>query len=965
MKNKKIISLAEITVLILGIIAIGWAFGSEVRIVSAAIPTDCESFSLSAKEANLLDNAGQGYSTGEIVEGTCYSGLKDYGKTGVDCKGATDKIVVINHCGTNEDIRCCIPKKNKDIVLNTGKCYSNQGECQVVKVTPENREDCLSDPNHKCVKKEWVSKQTCQVGESTGSYLYGECNYPDLNGDGETSLCCVPKEVPAVDADGVKCAKNKCANEKILKLCKGGKFSGEEDCSAKNPKSKCVETDAGASCVPLQDANGGTNTPAAADTSFGKTYGSMLLDQAPLGLGILSSIFGSGGTGGGKQLGYGGITCEDEANEKKAKAFYDEYKTESEGQTGDTLKVTKQNYLEKLKGIGCKSTEAVSGWKRFGASMLSAATWSAIATTALQIIKSQTDEHAGLYNALNYGAVGGFMLGGIIQGAWDGTAGAIVGNALGLSAGAVIFLMTYHEEATQKKTFESVVWQPPLGGEFCHLCNQMGSLPCSEYQCKSLGMGCQLINPGTAEEKCFWMNRNDVNPPEVRPWDDALPADKNYNYIEATNVNPPDKGVQIVYESGSATNKKKCLPPYTPITFGVSLDEPGQCKVDYWQKGDYENMTYYFGGDSLLRYNHTQIMTLPGPQETGNLSFNNGDSFNMYVRCQDANGNSNEADFVFQFCVDEGPDSTPPIIVATDPISGMPVAFNVTTLPVNVYTNEKAKCKWSRFDQTYDIMNNTMTSTDSWGDKVEFNGIPVWKHIATLTGIEPDKENKYYFRCVDNAKVPNKNTESYPYTLIGTKPLEIIEIGPNGTIKDNTDTIKVVLTAKTFGGYKEGEATCSFKPNEEDFNKYTPMFKTGTVDHSQDLYLVEGLYNYDVRCVDLGGNADVKNTTFYVDRDGEAPLVTRLYFENGYLKMNTNEKATCVYSTTDCTYYYNDGININAIDDTTFFTEWSTQNNLYIKCKDIYGNEPYPPTSCTIVARPYDVYVPVSEEIEG
>jgi hypothetical protein len=238
------------------------------------------------------------------------------------------------------------------------------------------------------------------------------------------------------------------------------------------------------------------------------------------------------------------------------------------------------------------------------------------------------------------------------------------------------------------------------------------------------------------------------------------------------------------------------------------------------------------------------------------------------------------------------------------------------------------------------------------------NGIRVYKHTANLGGIKSETENKFYFRCEDKATpTPNKNTESYVYTLTGSKPLVIEEVGPNGTIKDSVDLIKVTLTAKTFGGYKEGDANCYYKTHEGGEPDYVLFFNTGQIQHSQELFLPEGNYAYDIKCIDLGGNADVKKVEFAVDSDKDAPVVTRLYYENNYLKILTNEKSECVYDTLDCTYYFKDGIKMNDVDDKTHYSNWKPDTKVYIKCRDIYLNEPIP-NKCTIIAKPFDNFNP-------
>jgi len=110
-----------------------------------------------------------------------------------------------------------------------------------------------------------------------------------------------------------------------------------------------------------------------------------------------------------------------------------------------------------------------------------------------------------------------------------------------------------------------------------------------------------------------------------------------------------------------------------------------------------------------------------------------------------------------------------------------------------------------------------------------------------------------------------------------------------------------------------------------------------------------------IKCVDLGGNTDTGSTTFNVKVDTGAPIVVRVYKEENYLKLITDEEADCVYNTDDCEYSFEDGILMTTIEVTEHFTDWSSEFTYYIKCKDVYGNQPFS-NECSIVVRPYDVY---------
>jgi len=73
---------------------------------------------------------------------------------------------------------------------------------------------------------------------------------------------------------------------------------------------------------------------------------------------------------------------------------------------------------------------------------------------------------------------------------------------------------------------------------------------------------------------------------------------------------------------------------------------------------------------------------------------NNG-KYTLYIRCQDANGNFNQDAYSVSFCVEKGPDTTPPLIVDFNIPSESPVQYNQSELDIEVYVNEPAE--WINF----------------------------------------------------------------------------------------------------------------------------------------------------------------------------------------------------------------------------------------------------------------------------
>jgi len=534
------------------------------------------------------------------------------------------------------------------------------------------------------------------------------------------------------------------------------------------------------------------------------------------------------------------------------------------------------------------------------------------------------------------------------------THGEILGMSPGLAVtglvvGLIVFELTYKEESKKIVTFECQPWEAPSGGANCEKCNS-DKYPCTEYRCKSLGQACELLNKGTGQEKCAWVNPKDVKGPEIRPYEEVLTPGHRYTDVK---VYPPGMGMKIQYQKAS----DGCIKAFTPLVFGIKTNEPTQCKIDYDHTEKFDEMDYYFGGSNLYSYNHTQAMSLPGPENIAQEAapeLQNDGTYTLYTRCKDANGNVNEGEFAIRFCVEKGPDTTPPLIIGTNIENGRPVEHDRKSIDIEVYINEPAECKWSRLDQDYKDMENDMDcSTKLW----EMNTQMVYTCKTTLNGLQSQKENKYFFRCKDQPSAPeedrNVNVESYEYTLLGTQDLKIVSVKPEegSVIKGSSDVVSVFLKVETSAGYNLGDSWCSFgiSNSSKDMAK---MFETGSNKHEQRQDLIEGEYTYYFECVDLGGNRDSAKTTFRVDVDNDEPKVTRIFKIGDKLRINTNENSTCTYSLKDCNFDLDEGLKMPPANSTEHEVVAEDQK-YYVKCRDEYGNEPLS-NECSIIIRPWD-----------
>jgi hypothetical protein len=570
--------------------------------------------------------------------------------------------------------------------------------------------------------------------------------------------------------------------------------------------------------------------------------------------------------------------------------------------------------------------------------LASSASWAFVAYGVASLVSSaffsEEKKARAFENAVGLGTFAGTSLSNL---GWvKSSAGA---GWVGLGVGAAVYILSYKDTETEIFSVTCSPYTAPFGGRNCQKCNKQ-DLPCSEYQCKSLGSGCEIINKGTDEQRCVWVERDDVSFPVIKPWVNVLL--KDYRYTPDNAISPPDRGVKILNDA----TPLKCVKAFTPLRFGIKLDEPAWCKIDFNRTSDFESMKWDFGNSKYYRYNHTQVMVMPGSDEDQPLIPTKAGEYELYVRCQDKNKNYNKANFVFKFCVEKGPDATPPLIVATNLINQAPIQFNQSSADFETYTNEPAECRWSKSNIVYNDMKNYMTCVNSAS---EFNTQMLYTCKTNLTGLRNNAPNNFYIRCIDHPELKgtekendrNENTEGYKFTLIGTIPLVIYEVSPNKTIKGDSNSIKVTLEAETHAGYNEGEAFCYYSETGKN-NTYILFYNTNSYTHSQDLFLPQGDYTYHIKCIDLGGNFDTATTTFSLKSDIEPPKISFVYKEENSLKIITNEEADCVYDNTDCNYLFDDATTMTTTDSENHFTEWKSGKTFYIKCRDKFGNMPRP-----------------------
>lgn len=562
-------------------------------------------------------------------------------------------------------------------------------------------------------------------------------------------------------------------------------------------------------------------------------------------------------------------------------------------------------------------------------------------------------------------------------------------NPVGWIAGAVAalfygvyMLVGYQIYSRETFTFYPRAWQPVLGGDKCGLCNDLkypnGENMCSEYICHSYGQACAWINgENETYESCIEINPGDNNAPDISPLKVAygqniFPDETNYDYLIS------DAGAKIIYNGEGG----ECVPAFTQITLAVGTNEEAYCKIGLESNtgSDIENIFENKMDDMNEGKINTKEHTLALPSSVSasesalaaaGYSINNNGNFEFYIRCRDVQGNINDMDYIMSFCVQDGPDTWAPEVTGTLPAQDSYIKQGTLTIEdFQVYTNEPVDCKWDFERKSYNAMSyNFSTCSQSINDPIRGYRIGC---EGNLTGFKDGVVNKYYISCLDQPELKGTNKsnqrngmDAYELNLIGTTDLVIDEITINGeengtTIKDSRNTINVMLEVTTVGGAQDGRARCKYS---EDGVHYALFSNQGSREflpiNTHNLYLNNGSYGYYIQCEDIAKNTDTTFITFSIETDITPPEIVRVYREDGYLKIITNEDSTCVYSDVSCIYNFDDGIPFVTEAGNyglTHFTDWpeNNQNTYYIKCEDQYGKGPGT-EACTIVVRPFDI----------
>jgi hypothetical protein len=517
-------------------------------------------------------------------------------------------------------------------------------------------------------------------------------------------------------------------------------------------------------------------------------------------------------------------------------------------------------------------------------------------------------------------------------------AGSGVRSGLGYVMQFVSFVMTVYtiyqlldtflaDTKTETITITCNTWQAPIGGD-CEECQEDGK-ECSEYRCKSLGQMCDLVNPGTEDEKCISTHPNDAVPPFI-----AVDKETIIHYTDSIdNV----KDITEIRGKGFEINKK--IAPFTAVTLAITTNEYAQCKYDSDHNLPFEEMTQYFGS-SIYDKEHKLTFSMPGIlAEEEILRITNGGEYQLFVKCQDGNGNENEAGYYAKFAIDDGPDFTPPVIEFTGLPNNGYVASGVNETGFVMYVNEPANCKWDDIDTAFDDMYNEFFCTKNpFPTTSLYYGL--YDCTTILNGLKNSQDKTFYFRCEDQPSKPkeerNVNMESYVFRLIGTEPLEITSVYPDDGIelKHNSPVLKVITDGGAFGN---GISFCGYNFLDPSPMSAIDFLNTNNSVHEQPFYnMTADDYNIHINCIDIAGNTANETAEFTMVVDIYPPQLMNFYTEPNMLHISMDEPSTCEYSV-DGAFGYGSGIPMTGTN-TEEHTASLEGETFWVMCEDVFEN---------------------------
>ncbi|MEK7493772.1 MAG: fibronectin type III domain-containing protein, partial [Patescibacteria group bacterium] len=261
----------------------------------------------------------------------------------------------------------------------------------------------------------------------------------------------------------------------------------------------------------------------------------------------------------------------------------------------------------------------------------------------------------------------------------------------------------------------------------------------------------------------------------------------------------------------------------TFATLAGTTDESATCRYSTTSGLAFTSMTL-FGTTGTT--NHSRIIT----------GLTDGTLYTYYVKCRDAAGNTNIADFSYMFQVDSpAPDVTPPVISNGAPTGVL--AAGTTSATMSVITSENAYCRYNQnSDTTFALMTNALNSTD------------FQNHSVPLTGLTNGSSYLYYIRCQDNP-AGNVNTSGYAISFSVAFPANVNPVALITAIL-TSGTEPLVISADGSASYDTDGSIAQYIWNCGDGSP-----NTLDVSNASHTYATAGTYALSLTVIDNQGGS--------------------------------------------------------------------------------------------------------------
>lgn len=674
--------------------------------------------------------------------------------------------------------------------------------------------------------------------------------------------------------------------------------------------------------------------------------------------------------------------------QKSGQAWFNEpYSVTANGKITDTLEKEYSSGISKSNSI--TGSSANIPWPLSSAQLAQYGGENPISTTA-----AKGGDISNIVDGVSSGAawVTTFIITLVIANSWNAVGWALtIAAAVAAAVNLLLGWIKVGKTEPYVVNFQCSPWQPPMGvsSDTCKKCGTFG-LPCTQYQCESLGEACELLNIsdyGTPNPTCVKQN---TNPPDIK-FLRVQEGDKNLTINSHTQTISPSGGgcfnesslLNFSLETIDPTkgNKEiaKCAWNYTHFELPAGWDPPvdfssPSLDVNTFVQGDYPSRIWNFS--ARLPF----VAQLPTSDVTGSTPGKRTGNVSIYTMCESLDGVPNiQTVYQIKTCIKESPDTQEAQIYTYDPTNGSYLPYGVNQSLLHITLSKPANCSWSLGeDKLYSDMTPMNPSSGS-GNLCIYNSQNLFSGgdcYANLTGLN-QSENDIYIKCKthpwDNTGVVNQqgflyvlkqtqnpldinsinviksSGESTALDITNYNPVTINEGGPNCALDVNNCLFNFKLDVQTSGGSDDGNSNCNFEiiqPSKFAGAGDTMSSDSTGTDHQYTLTLPEDNYKIAVNCTDANvpGNKASQTAVFNLALDTTPPVVTRISKSSSAITVTTDENAKCYYSTVGCNFDISGSESHSMDGGTSSVFELSHEisyqkgTTYYVKCTDEWGN---------------------------